>query len=45
MMQYKLTKKRLEIIRYLNFIVLGQPIGAGAGSNESSAPVKLNYRR
>ena len=45
MMQYKLTDKGLEIMRYLPFIVLGQPIGTGADSFESSAPVlKLNKK-
>lgn len=42
MIQYKLTQEGLSVMRYLPFIVLGQPIGAGADSREhleSSAPV------
>ena len=38
MMQYKLTDKGLKIMRYLPFIVQGQPAGGGEDSYESSSP-------
>lgn len=48
MIQYKLTNKGLEIMRYLPFIVLGQPDGGGENSYDvfesSSSPGQIELK-